>query len=248
MKREVISAYLRGVSQPIALACTAIPFAAGAQLKPEVQTGSHIPTKPVTVDRREAGLVKKSFGRCIYRKDQKAAFALLQHSDFMRVDVAAAKIKNVAKIFDMETCLGDQVGAQQSALGYKFPLDTLHVMLAEEAYLSSHPTVPVLPANALEMVDRSYVSEGENLAKAKSLAMFADCVVYKNTDGADKLLRTMPASPEEKSAAKSLAPALGACLDEGAKVSLSADSIRGYVADGLWNRFSRPMQAAAAKP
>jgi hypothetical protein len=113
-------------------------------------------------------------------------------------------------------------------------------MLAEEAYLAANPLPPTLPEGATETVERTFVSKEDDFTLARALAAFGDCIVFRDTSKADTLLRTMPGSAAERSAAVALAPILGACLDEGSTISLTAASIRSFVADGLWNRFTRP--------
>lgn len=246
MKARSLKRPLRGLLGNGLMISALVPALASAQLKPEAPTGSRIGIKPNPVEKRDAGIIKKGFGRCAYAAAPKAAVAFLQNSDLIGIDLKSANIKSVSKTFGMETCLGDQVGAAQSALGFKFSINTLHAILAEEAYLSSQRSTPVLAPNATEGLERHYAATGDDLIKARTLGGFADCIVFKDAAGADAVLRTMPGSPAELLAVRALAPTLGACLDDGARVSLTATSIRGYVADGLWNRFSRPTQAIAA--
>ncbi len=227
------------------------PASAFGQLKPEVQTGSHIPVKPEAVPGREAGLIKKAFGRCIYESNKKAAAAILSHSDGIGIDLQSAKITDLVQTFKMRDCLGEQVSETQSALGFRFGREMLHGLLVEETYLAGHPTAPTLAAGAVEVIDRTYVSIGDALPKARALGAFADCIVFTDVTGSDALLRTIPGSTGERAAARALVPALSKCLNQGAQLSMTPASIRGYVADGLWNRFSRPesvQAAAAAKP
>ncbi|MDR6849639.1 hypothetical protein J2X47_002930 [Sphingomonas sp. BE270] len=228
-----------------------MPAVAFGQLKPEVQTGSLIPVAPQAVEAKDAGLIKKAFARCIYNRNKKAAAVILTYSDPVSVDIKAAKISDVASTFDMSECLGKQASVTQNTLGFKFKREMLRGFLAEETYLAGHPVAPTLAPGSVEVIDRTYVSNSDNLPKARALGAFADCVVFNDVSGSDALLRTMPASASERAAARALAPALGKCLEQGIQFSMSPASIRVYVADGLWNRFSRPQQAqvaAAAKP
>lgn len=223
-----------------------MPTVVFAQLKPEQQTGSHIPVSPQAVQGAEAGLIKKAFARCIYKSNTKAAVAILSHSDSMLIDLKGANIADLSGALNMSDCLGEQAGATQNALGFKFKRDMLRGLLSEEAYLSGHSAVPTLPVGGSESTGRNFVSEGENLAKARALAAFSDCIVFTDVGRADALLRTMPESVGERAAARALAPTLGKCLDQGVQFSMTPTSIRVYVADGLWNRFSRPQSAQAA--
>lgn len=226
------------------LACIA-PAAAFGQLKPEVPTGSHIPVPPEIVAAKEAGFIAKAFARCIYESNKKAAAAILAHSDAMTVDLPAAQITDPSRTFHMPVCLGKQARETDIALGFKFQREVLRRMLTEETYLAGHLSAPTLAAGSVELIDRNYVSDGDNLRRAREVGRFADCVVFNDVAGSDALLRTIPASTAERAAARALVPALGKCLDQGAQLSMSPKSIRVYVADGLWNRFSRPGSAQA---
>jgi hypothetical protein len=123
----------------------------------------------------------------------------------------------------------------------KFSSETLRDMMAEEAYLAKNRTAPSLPASpaAPPPLQTTYVSTGDSLASAQGMVDFTDCTVLRDPAGADALLRTMPASEDERAAASALAPALGACLFEGQSVSLTPRSIRGFIAYAMWNRFAR---------
>jgi len=227
------------------------PAAAFGQLKPEVQTGTRIPLAPEAVQAKEAGVIKKAFGRCIYESNKTAAAAILSHSDGMTVDLQGAKITDLDRALRMSDCLGEQASGTQSALGFKFGREMLRGLLAEATYLAGHSAAPTLAAGAVEVIDRNYVSDSDKLPQARALGAFADCIVFNDVAGSDALLRTIPASTGERAAARALAPSLGKCLDQGTELSMTPASIRGYVADGLWNRFSRPalvQAAAAAKP
>jgi len=215
-----------------------IATAAHAQLKPEVQTGSLIPVKPRTLEREDAGVVRKHFAQCVYRSAKPKVVALLDHSDAVAVDLPGAHIKNVSAELNMESCLGDEVGINENALGMKFSVNTLRDLLAEEAYLANDRTPPSLPS-AVPPLDAKFVSTGDGLARAQALTAFADCAVTGDLADADALLRTTPGSDQERAAAVALAPGLGKCLVQGQKVSLTPMSIRALLSYGLWTRFVR---------
>ncbi|WP_066589991.1 hypothetical protein [Sphingomonas pruni] len=211
---------------------------ARAQLKPELQTGSMIPVQPKAVDPREAGIIRKHFAQCIYHSSRSRAIALLNNSDAVAVDMAAAKITDVTKDLGMERCLGDQVGFDQNALGMKFSPGVLRDLMAEEAYLAANRAAPQLAA-APAPLQANFVSTGDSLAEAHAMVSFTDCAILKDIGHADALLRTMPGSPAERATAAALAPALGDCLVKGQQVTLSPAGIRGFVAYAMWNRFGR---------
>jgi hypothetical protein len=72
-------------------------------------------------------------------------------------------------------------------------------------------------------------------AKPRNLTEdLALCVVRRNPIAARALINTVPASGEEWSAARLLAPDLGACAPKDATLRLDGLSIRTYVAAGLY--------------
>ncbi|MFA5969009.1 MAG: hypothetical protein WC816_07185 [Sphingomonas sp.] len=215
----------------------AAPSATIGQLKPEAQTGSRIAVNPETVAAKQAGIVKKGFAACVYRRHKALAQTLLEHSDQAKIDATGAQIKDFGEQFDMSHCLGDEVGAGQLSLGYRFGPTLLRAMMAEEAYLDTNRTAPQLSASATENVARTYFATDEALLRAQAWGQFSDCIVFHDVAMADALLRTTPASDAEHDAAAALAPSLGACLVQGQKLSLSPASIRQFVADGMWMRF-----------
>ncbi|AXJ96720.1 MULTISPECIES: hypothetical protein [unclassified Sphingomonas] len=225
----------------VGAALALVPAGAAAQLKPEMQTGSMIPVQPRAVEADQAGRIRKGFAQCVYRMGAKGAVVrLLTHSDPGTVDLKAAGVSDLSRSLSMETCLGRELQADQSTLGYKFTPKVLRGMMMEEAYLSTFAVLPPRPATMTQAVDRTFVSTGDALSVARGLAEFADCVVFKDPEHADALLRTVPNSVAEKTAARALAPALGSCLTAGQTVALNAASIRVFMADGLWNRYVRP--------
>lgn len=222
---------------PMGLAlCVAQPSA--AQLKPQMQTGSLIPVKPEAVDARRAGAIRKHFAQCIYRRGHGWVAALLQASDPVVVDLKAAGIKDVRRDFDMNDCLGNEAGVNESELGMKLSAGVLRDLLAEEDYLAKNSIAPQLAAD-VPALEASPISFGAQYATAQALMQFGDCAVRKDVADADALLRTMPASDAEHAKAASLAPALGGCLTAGQQMSLNPASIRGLVAQAMWLRFAR---------
>jgi hypothetical protein len=215
----------------------AMPVA--AQLKPERPTGSRVPADPKDLAAGRAAQLQFEFARCIYRRNPKAAAAILANSDPVRVDLTRAGIKSLDSSFGLSICLGEQADAGLSNMSVRMPAPTMRLMMAEQAYLTTVPVAPTLQEGAAENVARSYVSEGQLLGKARALAEFADCVVFRNVVGADALVRTRPGSGAENAAARSLGPVLGACLSAGNNTVLNIMTIRSLVADGLWARFVR---------
>ncbi|MEQ1547933.1 MAG: hypothetical protein ABL918_04705 [Chakrabartia sp.] len=246
MKRNLLA-----VKMPLALLSVAaflfsVPTL--AQLKPESQLGSRIPTKPTAMDPARAGLVKKGFAKCLYRKSMVKTSFVLENSDPVTIDYKTAQISetNLSKELGMEFCLGEQVGMTQLGIGLKFSPALLRSMLQEEAYLAKFQTPPKLPADSVEDVKRKYVSTGDALKSAKGLGGFSDCLAFRDTLGSDAILRTMPDGKEEMAAARALAPSLGACLVQGQTIALRPSNIRAFVADGLWTRYVRYLNLGQA--
>lgn len=225
------------------------PVAAHAQIEPEAPLGSRIPVKSKAVDPVRAGIVKKGFARCLYLKNSAKTPLLLENSDPVTVDLDKIEIPNndLGKYLGMATCLGDQADGTQSALGLRFSPIQLRAMLQEESYLDAHAAAPVLAEGSIELIQRSYFSEGDNLRAARGLGVFSDCLVFKDTRSSDAILRTMPGSKEESAAAQALGPTLGACLVQGQTLSLTPSSIRGFAADGLWTRYVRSPAPSSAE-
>lgn len=236
MARSLLSCSL------LLLPLVALPTAARAQLKPEMQTGSLVPVNPKALKAKDAGVVRKGFARCIYRAAPAKAAALLENSDAVSVDLAAAKIKNVNDELQMSRCLGNQISASESALGLKFSPPVLRDMLAEEAYLARNRTPPQVPPAPVAIAPK-FVSSGFDLTIAQSLIAMTDCAILANIGDADAILRTPPASPAERAAAVALAPALGKCLPQGQRVAFDQANIRSRIAYAMWNRFGRGMAA-----
>jgi hypothetical protein len=218
--------------------CMALAVPARAQLKPELQTGSMIPVQPKAVAKKDAGFISKGMARCLYRGATPQALALLENSDSVTVDLAAAKLKNIVKDLRMERCLGDQAGFDQSALSMRTNPPLIRDMLAEEAYLARNRTAPTLPPSPAPLAAK-FASTGASLLEAQRMESFTDCAVRKDVTGADALLRTTPASDAERNAARALAPALGGCLVQGQNVKLSPGAIRAFIAYAMWRRFVR---------
>jgi hypothetical protein len=218
---------------------------AKAQLHPESQLGSRIPVKPQAVDPVRAGFVRKNFGRCVFQRNPAAAEKLLMNGDPISVDMKAAGLeKGLEPTFQASTCLGNQTNGEQAAIGMSFKNTVLRSLLAEEAYLAKFKAPAVLPDGATENSGREYVSTGDARAQAEGLGAYSDCLTFRDTAGADAVLRTMPGSAEERQAARTLAPVLGACLMQGQTISLTPTNVRAILADGLWNRYVRAQRSA----
>ena len=216
-----------------------VPAVAIAQTGIEAQTGSRIADRPTKVNPIAASEMMKSVARCVLTNKPDKVAHFLENSDTMQVDFKALGISE-AKLgneLGWDKCFNYEVNHAQFLVQIKFQPNGFRTLLQEEAYLDAHRKPPVLADTAVETVSHRFVSEGDLLKQAQGLAAFADCITFKNSSGADALLRTRPRSPEERLSARALAPTLGACLVEGQTISLTAENIRAVVADGLWSRF-----------
>lgn len=210
-----------------------------AQLKPETQLGSRLAVQPKAVDPAVAARISKDVAKCVLAGRSTFVAKFLSNSDPVLVDFKAMGTtdRKITDDLGMPSCLEAQMNITQSATRMSFPISTLRTLLAEESYLKAYVNSPRLPESAVEPVARHFVSQGEELNRARGLAAFADCITFNDVVGADKVLRTQPRSVDEKAAARALAPTLGKCLVAGQTVSLTSENVRAIVADGLWSRF-----------
>jgi hypothetical protein len=222
-----------------------LPGTASAQGN-EPSVGSRIAVKPREMEAKRSGEIRKDYGQCMYNGYRVRSDAFLLHSDPMAVDLASAGLtdRNIKREFAMETCLGRTLGHVALETRMFFTYVQLRALLAEEAYLARYDRAAVLPADAVEAVQRTFVTTGPELVNARANAAFADCVVFNDPARSDAVLRTMPGTTEERTAARALAPTLGACLQQGQQIELKTDNIRTLVADGLWTRFVRPAETS----
>ena len=221
----------------IATPATAKPSSGGMQ--PEAQIGTRFLKKPTEVNPREAGLERKNFGRCVYGRVPDRVDKLLENSDPEGIEYYAADTtpERFWQTIGKDNFCGGLNSAASDHRQLTMSTTAFRSLMLEEAYLARFQQAPALPADATEAANRRYMTEGATSARA--LGQFADCLAFRDTAGADALLRTMPGSDEEKAAARAMAPTLGACLMRGQTLSLNATNVRAFAADGLWTRFAR---------
>lgn len=215
------------------------PMAAHAQLKPEAPTGSLLKRPPEKVPYREARFIIKGFAQCIFSRNRAVALKLLADSDPRAIDYGAVGVdsKKLGDELGMDDCLGTMMLGPDGEMGMKITVPALRNLLAEEAYLAANDKPLTIPEGGQEMVERSFVSAGDELVKAKGLAAFSDCITFNDVADSDGLLRTNPATKDEMSVIQKLVPALGGCLTAGQQLSLTPATIRSVIADGLWSRY-----------
>ena len=228
---------MRAAGLIIVAIAAVLPSAGSAQLSFSPETGSHIPKAPLVADAALAGQVRKDFAHCIFMVSSQRAVRLLEHSNLIAVDLKAAGIGNIIRAFPMESCLGRQMNQTEAQLGMMVSADRLRDILAEEAYLSVRREPPSRPSAMAALP--LYLGAGDDATRAQAMQQFVDCAVLGSLSEADALLRTLPGSGGERTAAAKLGPALGACLKQGDKIALTTATVRSFVAFGLWSRFGR---------
>jgi hypothetical protein len=218
-------------------------------IRPEADTGSRIRTRPVAEDPVRVGHMIKGVARCVYQSNGRKADRLLATSDTDSLSGKEFGFRSSGQDdeYGISDCMTYQTVGTEMKTQLQFSLVRIRAMMAEEAYLKRFSAPPGLPAGATEDAPRKFFSTGATLARAHSLAAFADCVVFKNTAGADAVLRTPPGTMEERKAALTFAPVLGPCLVEGQEIALTPIAIRAIVADGLWARYVATNAVAVTK-
>ena len=225
------------------LACAvAAPVAAkpaSGGMQPEAQIGTRFLKKPTGVNPREAGIERKNFGRCIYGRIPDRVDKLLENSDPEGIEYYAADTtpERFWQSIGKDNFCGGLNSAASDHRQLTMSTTAFRSLMLEEAYLARFQQPPALPADATEVANRRYMTEGATSARA--LGQFADCLAFRDTARADALLRTMPGSDEEKAAARAMAPTLGACLMRGQTLTLNTANVRAFAADGLWTRYVR---------
>jgi hypothetical protein len=222
-----------------AAAMPAMAKPASGGMQPEAQLGTRFLKKPTEVNPREAGIERKNFGRCVYARIPDRVDKLLENSDPEGIEFYAASDSQERfwQAIGKDNFCGDLNSAAADRRQLSMSNSAFRSLMLEEAYLARFKQAPALPADATELANRRYMTEGAT--SARSLGQFADCLVFRDVASADALLRTMPGSDEEKQAARALAPTLGACLVRGQTLSLNTANVRAFAADGLWTRFAR---------
>ena len=238
----------------LAVTAAAVPSAAVAQMKGEQQVGSRFIRKPRVADEERTAEYKWGFQHCYYGSYNEAADRFLAASDPMTDELVEGTI-DTRTFRPTRWTTGCEYANDPTVFKSQisFSVATFRYMMAEEAYTSRFPSSPpahmAVDEDAIAPdwgVSRRYVTTGDLLGKARFYGDFADCIVAKDPLGADTLIRTMPATSEERSAAMAMVPALGACLMDGYELELTPANIRSFAADGLWQRYvANPVEGSA---
>lgn len=218
---------------------SAVPSAA-VQIEPEAPIGSLVKRKPVIVDPVRAGASVKAFARCTYGRKPDAVRKLMTFSDPVVIDHDRAETSGwfTGTKLLVEDCLGRELNIDTMNMELRLSPARLRVLMMEEDYLARNAAVPAIDSGAAAP-DRTFFATGDDSVKAQAIARFSDCVVTRNSAAADALVRTMPGQDEERTAARALAPALGACLLQGEEIKLTPALVRVYAVEGLWARSNK---------
>ena len=209
---------------------SAVKAAPSKELDDYVPTGSHIRLKPTVLDDQKRNMAISAFSRCLVIQAAPKVDHYLRNSD------ALTSKENASKFLPLADCLGEALSdADQSKA--RFSLQGLRGWLAEQAYLRTNKKFVAVAADAPPSAPRQYLSINANLRVAKRVGEFSDCIVARDASGADAILRTTRGSTAEFEAAKRYAPTLSACVGGGSEVSFNSETLRAYVADGLWQRY-----------
>lgn len=228
----------------VAMAGYALPGAALAEPKKKpdledfVPTGSHVRQAPDKVEGRAQGRMIDALANCARSRVPSRVDYYIRNSDDLS---RTSEIDNVAKYLRLPTCLGRASSFGSLGSQARFSDRNLRAWLTEEVYLKENDEFVPLAEDATPPPEREYFSVRRK-DLAITLGTFADCLILRDAVGADALLRTDRGSPEERSAAHAMVPALSGCLPQGTTLSFTPKDIRTYSASGLWQRYE------AAKP
>ncbi|WP_338465856.1 hypothetical protein RXV95_09745 [Novosphingobium sp. ZN18A2] len=207
-------------------------------LNPESQIGTRFKQKPNSLDEAQRRELVNYVALCVQKSVPQRTDWYLRNSD----DKSYVKPKgshNIGTFLVVDYCLGDTMIGATKERGLSTSQSAMRGLLAEQAYLANRRTYIAPPPDSV-VPARTFVATGDDLPIARGLAQFEDCIAMTDPAGADALLRTKPASIDEDTAARALAPALGKCLPKGQTLSFTAQSVRSFAAEGMWQRFVAP--------
>lgn len=216
-----------------------------AQMDGSKQAGSQIYSEPQ--EKNDPGVssrYSKAVANCLYnRLGSEKISEYLKASDPVATNLKQTSLRWTRVERVLEDCMSAWAetyfpNVRTAKIGMSFSQNRLRALLMEEAYLDSQAAPLKIVEGSSELTNRTYVSRDENLAAAQGLGNFADCVTYRDANGADAILRTEPGSAEEMAGARALGAVLGACLIQGQEIEFTAASIRAIAADGLWSRLN----------
>ena len=203
-------------------------LASAASAEPE--PGSRIDTNRGSVggidnENAETAIrVMNTFGRCVARNRSRRAEEILALPLYSREQGALTR----RVIGGEDGCMG----AGDRQLSFSPPL--LVGAMAEWFVLQRH--------DSRDLGDISRISDerlGEvGLTPRTGYEDFAICVVRRDAAAVRELIRTRPASDDERGVVSRLSPHLGPCLPEGGSFTFNRPSLRGILAAGLYRVLS----------
>ncbi|MDE2562227.1 MAG: hypothetical protein KGL48_08260 [Sphingomonadales bacterium] len=202
------------------------------------QVGTRFKQKPKVTDEARQRLQTNYIALCVQKSVPDRVDWFLRHSDdkeYVKPDGS----HSIGTYLVIDQCLGDTMNGMTLESTFFMSTSSIRGLLSEQAYLAGRPAYLAAPEGAV-IPARTFVATGDELPVARGLAQFEDCVATTDPANADALLRTKPGTAEENAAARALVPALGACLAKGQTLSFTAQSIRSFAAEGMWQRFVAP--------
>ncbi|WP_343346958.1 hypothetical protein WJT74_03585 [Sphingomicrobium sp. XHP0239] len=206
----------------------------------EAQYSSRLKGSADAIDPDVARQFQREIAQCMYRRHSDQSERLLRHSDFMNIDLAGLGVTNYQlwHALDMEKCGEDNVPVQYRSMMISYSPESIRKMLVEAAYVANRSRpFSIGEADEVFLTSRPFV-EMDGVNDARILAGFADCVVHRAPVETDRLVRTTPGTRKEAEAIEAVIPHLGPCLEDGNNISLSVDTVRALIADGLWARHA----------
>jgi hypothetical protein len=184
---------------------------------------------------QQTGRLTKKYAQCLYGREPDKIDDFLLKTDPMNASVGD-RFENDSI---PSKCLGKSGRTIFESSVLSMPGTVFRALMTEAAYLASHSAPTDLPKASEEFLGRKAVADGSNQEFASALMGTADCLVFRDSAGADRLLRTDPGSELEMSQARALAPTLGQCLAADQTMKMTPRLIRMLAADGLWARYAR---------
>lgn len=231
-----------GLTALVGATCMAAPCAALAHDEYRRDDGSQVGTRfkqqPKVTDEALQRQQTNYIALCVQKSVPNRVDWFLRNSDDKEY-VHPKGSHSIGTYLVIDQCLGDTMNGMTLESTFFMSTSSIRGLLSEQAYLAGRPAYVVAPEGAV-MPARSYIATGDELPSARGLGEFEDCIAITDPADADALLRTKPASLEEMTAARALAPTLGTCLPKGQTLSFTAQNVRSIAAEGMWQRFVAP--------
>jgi hypothetical protein len=243
--------FLRIVSGAIALGLLA-GSASAQELKPEVRSGTRIPTRLEHYSPERAQQIVHAFAACLAKRRRPLASAYI-------LDRTTLVTDKYQKLLDPD-CAGDAfTDADFDAdVQLKMGGDALRFALAE-ALLATEidkidpaqlPKAGQLPIPAVTpWSDRQGSANDREKGVAADKAMilwykFGDCAVHANPLASKALLSTAIGSTAEADAVQAMVPTLDSCVEKGTQLALNRTSLRGALALAYYSLAHTPISGA----